>query len=191
MFDGGLVSEALRHPRGKELFAVRAVWTRISIDTKAQNRPLLHHIKGDLFVGTWKLTGIENHSKLPREIIAVVEPTENSQTIEAGDVMVLGGGAVSRYATNTLKPKISTPVAVEVGEGKLRGILSRSTFIEAELLVFHNPSEDISASDLRSLRDPLNKFDYAGIFSYVSTTIARYTPSCEGDITISSPRVGG
>ena len=173
MFDGCLVNDVVKYPRGKDRVAIRAVWTGIAIDLGRKTQPLIHQIKDGLFVGTWKVIGLESHSKVPRETIVIVEPDEVSETIGAGDVLVLGRGAVTKYATNQLNPKPESTRAVEVGIDKLRGILSPSTLLGTELLVFHSPADDISTKDLNVITSSSNS--YVGEFAYISTTIARFT----------------
>jgi hypothetical protein len=173
MFDGGLVKEAIKYPRGEGMFAVRAVWTGISIDVHVKAKQVIHQIKNDIFVGTWKLVGIESHSKIPREIVVIVEPDEVSETIYSGDVLILGGGAVSKYGTNLIEPKPESTQAVEVGNDKLRGILSPNALLGTELLVFHDEADVITAKDLTVIKSLVT--NYVGQFTYIGTTIARYT----------------
>ena len=173
MFDGGLVKEAIKSPRGEGLFAVRAVWTGISIDAHVKARPIIHQIKNDIFVGTWKLVGIESHSKVPREIVVILEPDDVTETIKSGDVLILGGGAVSKYGTNLIEPKPESTQAVEVGNDNLGGILAPDPQLGTELLVFHSQADDITAQDLIVIKSLVK--NYVGEFAYIGTTIARYT----------------
>jgi hypothetical protein len=173
MFDGGLVNEVLEHPRGKGMFAVRAIWTGISVGVNLETKTIIHQIKHDLFVGTWKVVGIESHSKVPREIIVIVEPDDVTETIGPGDILILGRGAVSKYASNQIEPKPESSQVVEVGYDRLRGILSPSSMFGTQFLVFHNPADDITAEDLSIIRSSGER--YRGDFAYIGTTIARYT----------------
>jgi hypothetical protein len=173
MFNGGIVSEAIKYPRGKGRLAVRAILTGININSNLNTKTIIRQIKGDLFVGTWNVVGIEGHSKVPREIIVVVEADEASQTINPGDILILGRGAVSKYATNLIEPKPHSLQAVIVGSDELRGLLFPDPLFGTALLVFHNPADDIMARDLSLIRTSTNT--YITEFLYISTCIARYT----------------
>jgi len=173
MFNGGLVNEAIKHPRGKGVIAVRAVWTNLAIDVNNKSHLLIHHIKNDMFVGTWCLLGLESHSMIPRETIVLLKPNEVTEEISQGDILILGRGAVSKYATNLIEPKPELTQAVEIGRDKLRGVLSPSALLGTELLAFHDPSDEITARDLEFVWSCDQH--YKSEFAYIGTTIARYT----------------
>lgn len=172
MFDGGIVDEAIKHPRLKGSLAVRATWTWVSVGPPSKNT-IIHQIKDDMFVGAWKVIGMESHSKIPRELIVIVEPDELAQSMNRGDILVLGRGAVSKYVTNSINPRPESAEAVEVGHDRLRGILSPDILFGTALHVFHNPSDDVTDHDVGFVTS--SKHTYNCIFKYLITTIARYT----------------
>lgn len=169
--EGGLVTEVIPFPRGKGWIAIRAIWT--GINWKPPLKVLIHHIRDDLFVGTWKVVGIEALSKFPREMIVVVEEDDSTYQISQGDILIFGRGAVSRYVAKSKSALPSTPIAVEIRNGEYKGILAPNPKWGTELILFHDVQDDINEKELSQATE--HKKTYFFSCFYINTAIGRFT----------------
>jgi hypothetical protein len=182
IIDGAIVLGSMPFPRGDGKVAVRGIWT--GGDWKPGDQLLVHHFNEQIFAGTWKISGIDLVSGIPRETVLILSPVTKPQPIRSGDILIFGQGAFSIFRVQQSKPPIEASMILDVGErGSCRALARASAEGQMEVLVFHEVGLDLELASFRVARKDSEVFKVE--LSYVETQYPFYTV----DFRLAKPRV--
>jgi hypothetical protein len=146
--EGGIVHGAMAYPRGDGWVAVRGCWT--GGEWEQGHVASLSHFRDGLFVGSWRLVGVDIVSQIPEGRVLILAAEGNRLPILPNDIFVFGDGAYSSFDVRYLAPYVPGVRPLTIGKRGYKAILRPSETEGQEVIVFHEVGRDF---DMASFKD--------------------------------------
>jgi hypothetical protein len=162
--EGGLVLDSIAYPRGAGWFAVRGRWT--GGNWKPGLRLNLGQYRGGLFVGKWRLVGVDLLSKVPRETVLILSPDDPDSSFAENDIVAFGPGAYSSFNIKSLDPPLEDGRILEVSDRGYKAVVRGRSGGGQELIVFHEAGQDFGHASFRSAKSSHERHDISLEYNY-------------------------